>query len=237
MRRIFILFGLAGFVCSAAMASTLCVNDGTLQSYITTYTAANPCSIGDKLFWGFALSAGVNSIGAEPDAGSIQVQPVPGDGLTNIGISFNSGGWVASGGTPGVDDIPIDAILTYHVASISGSAVIKDATVSVTGTLPGTGGTAVLVETLTPGVAGSPLTASLPGSTSAHIDFSSTMMSGFLVKNELNLTGGPTARDIAHVSVFENDFSESVPEPSMSALIGSGLLLLGVVRRRHFRRG
>ena len=239
MRRLFLLFALAGLVCSFAVANPLCVNDGSLQTYITSYTAANPCQIGDKLFWGFTLSAGPNSIGAEPTASGIQVQPVPGDGLTNIGISFNSGGWVASGGIPGVSDIPIDAILTYHVASMSGLAVIKDATVSITGTLPGTGGSAVLTETLTPGVAGSPLTASLPSSATDHIDFSSTLMSTFLVKDELILTGGPNERDIAHVSVFENDFSElvTIPEPFVSALIGSGLLLFGVVRRRHFPRG
>jgi hypothetical protein len=217
---------------ASAFAAPLCVVDGTLQSYITgNDTFANACQIGDKLFWGFTLTPGPSSQGFEPSAASIQVQPLPGDGLTNIGISFNSGGWIADPG------FPIDSVIGFHVAALSGAPVIHDAALIVTGALSGVG-TANVTETLSPAVGGiphsSPLFAQLPGPVSDHIDFSGTLQSTFFVQDEIFLTANTGN---AHISIIENDFSElTTPEPLISGLVGSGLLLLGLIGRKRLKR-
>jgi hypothetical protein len=233
VRRILISFALIGLFASWAAANQLCVNDGNLASYITNYsTFGTACQIGDKLFWGFSLSTGSQAIGAEPAASDIQVQSHPGDGLSNIGIVFNTGGWAVSSG------IPLDQIISYNVATASGVALIEDATLVITGNLTGSGGSAQVTETLTPAVAGSPMTASLPGNASSHITFLGNLQTSFHVTNEILLVGGPGFADLAHVSVMENDFSELVgaPEPMTMGLIGAGLMLFGVARRRRITR-
>jgi hypothetical protein len=216
-----------GLLVSAASAAPLCVNDGSLQSYITTYnTQANACQIGDKLFWGFNLSSGPVDFG--PDATQIQVQPIPFDGISNIGISFNSEGWIADPG------FPVDSFVSYNVATIDNQPHIDDATLTITGLLSATGATATITETLTPSVPGSPLVASLPTPVSDHIDFSSNLQTSFHVSNEIKLVA-TLAGSTSHVSVVENDFSENlaVPEPLLTTLIGSGLLVFGFLRRKR----
>jgi hypothetical protein len=229
MKHVLILIAAVILAGPIAKASTMCVNDASLATYISgnsTYESA--CQIGDKLFWGFTLTNGQSSIGAEPAATDIQVQTYPGDGLTNIGIAFNTGGWSTSNG------IPIDSIISYSVATISGLPLIKDATLAITGQLTGTGGSGSVTETLNPAVAGSPIVASIPTPVVVNIDFSGTKQSAFTVVDEISLMGGRGSSDVAHISAIENDFSESVviPEPVTMVLIGGGLLAFGVFRRK-----
>ena len=233
MRRILVLFALLGLGGSLAVAAPLCLNDGTYAFYEANYsTFSSACLIGDKLFWGFTLGTGPNSVGGEPKDTQIQVQTLPGDGFSNPGISFNSGGWTADPG------FPIDAILSYNVATQSGAPIIEDATLTITGTLTGTGASSNVKETLTPAVPGSPLQVFLPG-TSQHITFLANEQSSFLVKNEINVFVDPAfPASNAHISVVENQFSEDIliPEPMVTVLIGSGLLLFGIVRRKRVER-
>ena len=217
---------LIGLITSALSANPLCVNDGSYAFYESNYnTLANACQIGDKLFWGFAHT---DNSGNGPLNTQIQVQPLPFDGLTNIGISFNSGGWIADPG------FPIDFLLSYHVVTLSGAPIIDDATLSITGTLSGGAGaaSATITETLNPAEPGTPLVATLPSPVSSHVDFPASMQSTFLVTDHIQLSATTGS---SHVSVIENDFSESVqiPEPVATGLIGSGLLLFGLVRRRQ----
>lgn len=228
MKRFCLWVGLLGVLSTAAMANQLCTNGGTYDTYITNYNSfANACQIGDKLFWGFQHTAGANASGQEPFSSEISVHAIPGDGFSNIGISFNSGGWVANSTTP------INDILTYNVATLSASPIIKDATLTITGTLTGLGDHAQVVETLTPGVAGSPLTATLNSPASVNIVFLNNMQAMFAVKDEISLLVDPGNNTQSHVSIVENDFSELVPEPLPTSLIGSGLLLFGLVLRKR----
>lgn len=213
---------------SAAVANQMCVNDATLQSYIIgNSTFTNACQIGDKLFWNFQLASGPGSLGLEPTASGIQVQPVPGDGLTNIGISFKSGFWAVS------QAAPLDQFITYNVATVSGDALIKDATLTITGGLAGPGGSGSVTETLSPPVPGNPLSASLPSPLTMNIDFSNNKVSTFAVTNRMTMLGGLGFADRTQISMFENDFSEVVvpvvvPEPLVAGQIGAGLLVLGL---------
>src|SRR5206468_12637014 len=106
------------------------------------------------------------------------------------------------------------------------------------GTLTGAGASGDVKETLTPAVPGSPLQVFLP-STSQHIIFASNEKSGFLVQNEIRVSVDPAfPLSNAHISVVENQFSEDIliPEPMVTVLIGSGLLLFGIVRRKRVSR-
>jgi hypothetical protein len=235
LRRFVLLFALLSLAASLANAAPLCVGSGVgsqLDQYIINYnTFANACQIGDKLFWGFNLANGPLAIGAESPADAINVTPIPGDGLTLIGISFTSG-WQVS------NLIPIDQIISYNVATVSGQALIKDATLTIVGTLAGAGATGTVVETLAPPVPGSPITVSLPNTVSVNINFIGNEVSGLAVSNRLTLVGGPGNGDSAHISVIENDFSENivVPEPMTTITLGAGLLLFGMAGRKRLTR-
>ena len=234
LRRSVLSLALLGLMASLANAAIVpCVVDATLQSYITNYNnSSNACQIGDKLFWGFDLQNGPLAIGTEPSASDIKVLPIPGDGLTLIGISFNSGFWDVS------SLLPLDQILSYNVATASGQAIIKDATLTIAGTLAGIGGTGTVVETLSPPVTGSPITVTLPSTVSVNINFISTMVPALAVSNRITLIGGPGFGDTAHISVIENDFSENivVPEPMTTVPLGAGLLLFGLAWRKRLAR-
>ena len=231
MKRFCLLVGLLGALGTAAMANpVLCVNDNSLQSYITNYnTFANACQINDKIFWGFALTPGPSASGKEPTASNIQVQTNLFDGFSNVGIVFNSGGWITSAGAV------LDQIISYQVATISGYAAIKDATLTITGTLTGTGGSGTVTETLTPAQLGSPITTAVPDPVSVNILFG-TPVNALAVSTEINVVGGRGPTDFAHISIVENDFSEIVPEPFGMLLTGSGLVVLGLVNRRRLGR-
>ena len=227
MRRLLVLIAFLGLMSSLCSGTSLCLANGTYQFYETNYnTFANACSVGDKLFWGFTDTP---VTGNEPSATGINVQPIPGDGFSNPGISFNSGGWTADVG------FPIYEILDYNVATAGGSAVIEDATLTITGTLTGAGSLGSVTETLNPFVLGDPLTTTLPGTLSDHISFLSNQQTSFAVQNEIKLSI-TSAIATSHISVVENQFSENIPEPRVTVLMGSGLLLFGIARRKKVLR-
>jgi len=228
MKKALLVLMVSAVFVGLASANPMCVNDNSLQQYITSYnTLANACQISDKIFWAFGLAAGPSASGGEPTASQIQVQDVPLGGGNSVGIIFNSGGWITSFSTT------LDSIITYRVATLSSFPGIKDATLTITGTLTGTGGSGGVTETLTPAVAGSPINTTLPSPVSVNINF--TPVAGLAVSDEVKVVGGTGFTDFAHISIVENDFSQIIPEPYGVALIGSGLLALGVLRRRRVR--
>jgi hypothetical protein len=205
------------------------VSADTLQNYITNYnTFGNSCQIGNLLFWGFNLADGPTALGLEATPSDIQVVPVI---ATDFGINFNTGFWDISNG------LRIDQVISYNVATLSGQPLIKDATLFITGTLAGTGGSGGVTEAFGPPVPGSPMNASLPSTVSVNIDFSGAPVSQFTVSNRILLIGGPGNGDTAHISVIENGFSQiaSVPEPISTIPLGAGLLLFGTVLRKRFK--
>jgi len=228
IRALWILTALSVFAGLASANGLLCVSvnpGGLLSDYIANNaTFGQACQMGDKLFWDFSLANGVHAGGGEPTASAINVQAIP--GLTNVGIQF-TGGWIVAHGQT------MDSIISYRVGTVSGSAALDDATLGITGTLS-TSGSAGATETLT-GVPGSPLQAALPFSTSAYIAFGGSTFSSLSVTDEIRVTGGTGFGNIAHISIVQNNFYETVPEPYESVLIGSGLLAFGLLRRRKPR--
>jgi hypothetical protein len=229
MKQVLLLIPLFALGSSIAGATTLCVNDDTLQNYINNYsTAETACQIGDKLFYNFQL---VNNNGNTngPAATNIQVQDLPFDGVSNIGVNFNTGGWVISnGGT-------VDQSISYNVLTVSNQPLIKDLTLIITASLTSGTGSVTVTESVNPAVS-KPLTANV-GTQLVHTDFSPNYQTALAVTDHILVVGGSTATSYAHLSSIENDFSEVAPEPLGTVLIGSGLLILGLVRRRSSRRG
>ena len=241
MRRLLLLVVLLGTIAGYAGAAPLCVDGQSLAYYIANYgSQQSACQIGDKLFWGFSAAPGPQSwlygqyhVGAEPDPADISVQTIPGDGVTNIGIAFTSGGWSISSG------ITIDQVVSYDVATVSGLPYIKDASLIVAGDSCATC-TAQASEKLGTTTSASDiatLNAALPSPASSHVDLL-TLRTGMAVTNEVLLIGGPQMDDLAHLSLLENDFSEitPIPEPMTALPVGAALLLAGRMLRRRIAR-
>jgi hypothetical protein len=66
---------------------------------------------------------------------------------------------------------------------------------------------------------------------SAHVAFT-PFVSGTTVTTRIQLTNPITSADIVEISDIQEHFSEQIPEPYQTVLIGSGLLLLGLRRWR-----
>jgi hypothetical protein len=217
------------------MASTvLCANAG-LDYYQTQYTGfSNACQIGDKLFWNFTYTASSSpDPNAAPVANETSVIPDPGDGVTNPGLIFSVGGFLVFPGES------MTATISYQIATLSGSALIEDYSLVIAGshTAQPTGqGSGTVTESFGNAPAGTPLVASVgPGGSTqltGHVDFTQYVV-GTTVTTVIQLQSPNSApSDIVTISAIQEHFSEVVPEPYESVLIGSGLLFLGMRLRR-----
>jgi hypothetical protein len=221
---------------SGAFASTLCANAG-LDFYIANYTGnANACTIGDKLFYNFTYSASTTGGGSAPLANESAVIPDAGDGFSNPGLIFSVGGFVVSNGRT------LTADISYTIATLSGSFLIEDYSLAIAGSHTGSPlglGSGTITESFSNAPAGTPLVATVgplnSTSLTGHVEFlpwvnSTTVNTHIFLQSPAIGTGSP--RDIVTISAIQEHFSEAVPEPYEFLLIGSGLLLFGVFRKR-----
>ena len=223
MKRTYVVPLALMLLAGIAVASPLCEDGGGLDSYIANYNGiGNACQIGDKLFYNFSVS---NSI----DPTSVVILPDPGDGITNPGLAFSSGSFSVDPGES------LDGTIQYSVATMSGSAVIEDYSLSIAVGNYDTfaAGTAVVTETFTNPV-GTSLTTSFgpyaATNPTAHIAFS-PFINGTTVTTRIQLFDPASSTDSVETSYIQEHFSEQLPEPGVTLLIGSGLLLLGFRRK------
>lgn len=219
---------------SSGVASPLCATNVGLDMYIANYTGfSNACQIGDKLFYNFTYSASATGTATAPTANESAVIPDPGDGFTNPGIVFSVGGFLVFPGET------MDATITYAIATLSGSAVLEDYSLSMAGshTASNSGGlgSGSVMESFGNHPTGSPLITSVGPGTSgvfnAHVDFVPWIV-GTTVTTQIHLqspNSGPVDR--VTISAIQEHFSEAIPEPVGTILIGSGLLLFGLFRK------
>jgi hypothetical protein len=236
MKRFLLISLTLLIMASGGIASTLCTYGGSLDQYIANYAGINnACQIGDKLFYDFAYSASEGPTGTAPTPSQTTILTDPGDGVTNPGIIFSTGGFFVSPGRI------LDATITYSVATLSGASVIEGYDLSISGshTAQPTGlGSGTVTESFSNAPAGTPLVTSVgplgAGVFSAHDDFL-PWSGGTTVATQVHMqspSSGPF--DLVTISVIQEHFSEAanVPEPYETTLIGSGLLFLGVWRKR-----
>ena len=219
------------FLAGSAVASSLCAQ-GTLLAYTNTYntnSVSNSCQIGDKLFYNFSYNV---NVGPAPAASAILILLDPGDGVTNPGLIFSAGGLKVNPGST------MDVTFEYNVATLSGSAVMDDYELSITGShtlAPNGTASGSVVESFSNVPAVPSLTALVgPGSqivSTVREDFI-PFVSGTHVTTVLSMTSPTGSNDVVTISSITEQFSEEIPEPYEAVLIGSGLLLLGLWRKR-----
>jgi hypothetical protein len=230
-----ILFALL-MLASSGIASTACANAG-LDTYTANYNGyANACLIGDKLFYNFTYSASTTGGGSAPLASESAVIPDPGDGFSNPGLIFSVGGFAVSNGRT------LDATISYTVATLGGNLVMEDYSLAIAGSHsningPGNG---TVSESFSNAPTGSPLVTSVGpqglSTLTGHVDFLPWVNSANVTTQIHLVSPAGGSLDVVTISAIQEHFSEApTPEPYESLLIGSGLLVFGLVRRRALR--
>jgi hypothetical protein len=236
-KTLVILFALL-MLASGGIASTLCATNAGLDTYVANYNGfANACLIGDKLFYNFTYSASTTGGGSAPLANETSVIPDAGDGVSNPGLIFSVGGFVVSNGRT------LDSTISYTVATLGGNLVMEDYSLAIAGSHSNTTtgqGSGSVTESFSNAPTGTPLVTSVGplglSTLTGHVDFL-PWVSSATVTTQIHLVspaGG--GLDLVTISAIQEHFSEApTPEPYESLLIGSGLLVFGLVRRRATR--
>jgi hypothetical protein len=223
MKKLLLILLTLLILASSGLANQLCAYNVGLDQYIANYAGINnACQIGDKLFYDFSFSPPTGSIAT---AAGTAVLPDPGDGVTDPGLIFSNGSFLAFGGGS------LDVIITYSIATNGGSAVMSGYTLTLAGSDTPTGeGSGVVTETFSNSPAGTPLVTALGANGTASANFL-PLVSGTTVTTQLHLqSAGP---DVVSISAVQEHFLETVPEPYETVLIGSGLLFFGLYRKRN----
>jgi hypothetical protein len=222
MKKVLIISLTLLVLASAGVASPLsCAGGVHLDQFIANYSGiSNACLIGDKLFYDFGFS----SSGPTATAAGTAVLLDPGDGVTDPGIIFSNGGFLAFSGQT------LDVTITYSIATNGGSAVMSGYGLTLAGSdTPAGLGTGSVTETFSNSPAGTPLVTTIGVNGTAGVDFL-PWVSGTTVTTQIHLQSQGT--DLVSISAVQEHFSETVPEPYESVLIGSGLLFFGLCRKR-----
>ncbi len=232
MKKVALCVGVLMLMGLNAWATTVspCV-EGSLSSYIALGKIG--CSIDDKVFSNFKY-VGTQSGGATGvTAGGIDVSPLSAD-PSDPGVLF-AAGWGASSGQKE------DSLISFLVSVASGAATIKDASIVELGSAPFGTGVASIAETLCVGGTKFPCTKT--------ITRIKTIDGGGFIQLQDNVIFSPTGQVFAvkdilvrggtngevSLSGVQDNFSQ-IPEPATLILFGSGLVGLGGLVRRRFRK-
>jgi hypothetical protein len=206
------------------------------------------CQIGDEIFSSFTYTHGAGGTGSLLSTSSIEVTTL---GLTtgsdpaetsNANTSLNfSTGWSVTADCPSTCTSSFeDAVVGFTVTVVDATNVaITDAAVMQTSSGATGAGSSVLVSEggcsgapCTPGTWGL-LSVVTPGDyTENAADAIISATGSIVVSKDLSVTAGAVWGGAASLSYLNDTLSETVvPEPLTSAMLGTGLIGLGLLRR------
>jgi len=221
MRKYFVILGglLALLVAPRPAAAAVCPT-ATFAFYLTNYSGATGCTIGDKEFQGFTL---VNSGDQPLTASQITISPIS---AGDLGFTF-AAGWSVPPGTV------LDSLIGYTV--IAQSATIHDLFLSCNCAATA-GSVASVTESYRTGTGatGTLLVSSVTGVLSTEVVFA-TPTTSVTVTKDILVRRLDTAGSTATISSVVNQFSQ-IPEPATLTLFGLGLSGAAALRRRSMKR-
>ena len=218
---------------SAMASSTTCPTTTYDQYLVSNFT----CVSGNVMFSSFGYSGTGSPSGMVIPASGIAVTPQT---MTlNEGFQFSSG-WLV-GTQPNGSSSFQDSLISFTVSTVNGATTLDDLTLFFNGNFTGTGLSGVAeqyclggtLQNCAQGHSGQiKVTNPPPGFNSAVFFQPTTTIS---VSKDINVTSGSAGT--ASISQVINTFSQisQVPEPLSCLLMGSGLLGLGLCRKRAQR--
>jgi len=204
----------AGFIPLPSHLDQFVKPDGSSNGNFTTVQQPNELDTFSK------FSYSTDPVGSPPAAANITLNAFLPPGSPESGLVFK-GGFHALPGTT------VDYSLSYVVTAPAGS-LIHDAVLSAAMGNNGGTGSVSIVELLTfPGGSATSMEVSLPGATSASLEFAGVR--SILVQKDIFLNGGSLGSNVTFVN--QGFSSTGVPEPSSMVSLGIGVAVLLAFRR------
>ncbi len=200
-----VVLGCLGMPANAVLMSTLDLPGGSI-------------TCGDKVFTNFSYLA----TGDMPTASGVNVVCAPPNFGADIGLEFQGGFLDLPGGGSS------DALIRYTITA-TGGFLIEDALISGNPSVVGGTGSMVVTDTLSIGPPTLNIFDIVPGSTQL------TDSRNFTPVGSINVTKdilGSAGTGTATLSVVDQVYSQTTPEPASLLLVAGALLGMGVVRRR-----